>query len=89
MRSINLLHKIISGTSTKLKSPLFFGWLVFRVQPLAYLLHKEIPQVGVETELQLPAYTIATATWDLSHVCNLHHSSQQHWILNSVNEARD
>ena len=26
---------------------------------------------------------------DLSHVCNLHHTSQQHWILNPLREARD
>ena len=26
---------------------------------------------------------------DPSHVCNLHHSSQQHQILNPLREARD
>ena len=40
--------------------------------------HMEVPRLGVELELQLPAYTTATATRDLSHVCELHHSSQQH-----------
>ena len=44
-------------------------------------------QVGVELELQLPAYTTATATWDLSHICDLYHSSRQRWILNSLSEA--
>ena len=39
--------------------------------------------------LQLPAYTTATATPDLSCICNLHHSSQQRRILNSLREARD
>ena len=34
----------------------------------------EVPRLGVESELQLPAYTTATATPDPSHVCNLHHS---------------
>ena len=34
----------------------------------------EVPRLGVESELQLPAYTIATATPDLSHVFDLHHS---------------
>ena len=29
----------------------------------------EIPRIGVELELQLPAYTTAIATWDLSRVC--------------------
>ena len=40
-------------------------------------------------ELQLPAYTTATATPDPSLVCNLHHSSRQHWILNPQVKARD
>ena len=49
----------------------------------------EVPGPAVKLELQLPAYTIATATWDPSHVCDLHHSSWQHQILNLQNEARD
>ena len=49
----------------------------------------EIPRLGVELELQLPAYTTATATWDLSCIFDLHHSSQQHQILHPLNEARD
>ena len=31
----------------------------------------------------------ATAAQDSSHTCNLHHSSQQHWILNPLSEAKD
>ena len=42
----------------------------------------EVPRLGVKSELQLPAHVTATATQDLSCVCNLHHSSQQCWILN-------
>ena len=49
----------------------------------------EVPRLGVELELWLPAYTTATATRDLSHICNLHHRFQQHWILNPLSEARD
>ena len=45
--------------------------------------------LGVESELQLRAYTTATATSDLRRVCNLHHSSQQLWILNPLRKARD
>ena len=47
-------------------------------------------QVGVESELQLPAYAPAPATAmpDLSHICDLCHSSQQRWILNPLSEAR-
>ena len=47
--------------------------------------HKE----GVESELQPLAYTTAAATLDLSHVCDLHHSSWQRQILNPLSEARD
>ena len=39
--------------------------------------HREVPRLGNESELQLPAYTGATAMWDLSPVCSLHHSSWQ------------
>ena len=51
--------------------------------------HMEVPRLGVELELQPPAYTIATAMPDLRHVCDLHHSSKPHQILNPLREARD
>ena len=51
--------------------------------------HVEVPRLGVKSELQLPAYATATATLDLSCICNPHHSSQQHRILNPLIEARD
>ena len=49
----------------------------------------EVPRLGVESELQLLAYSTATAMRDLSLVCDLHHSSRQCWILNPLSEARD
>ena len=49
----------------------------------------EVPRLGVESELQLPAYITGTAMWDLSGVCDLHHSSQQRWILNPLSKAGD
>ena len=49
----------------------------------------ELPSLGVESELHLPAYTTGTAMLDLSHVRNLHHSSWQCWILNPLSEAWD
>ena len=49
--------------------------------------HMKLPRVGVQSELPLPAY--ATATLDLIHVCNLHHSSWQRQIVNPLSEARD
>ena len=42
-----------------------------------YLWHMEITRLGVRLELQLPAFTTAIATPDLSHICDLHYSSQQ------------
>ena len=49
-----------------------------------------IPRLGVSSELQLPAYTRATAMPDLSRVCDQHHSSWQCWILNPLSHwARD
>ena len=49
----------------------------------------EVPRLGDEFELQLLAYTTATAAWHLSCICNLHHNSQQFRILNPLSEARD
>ena len=49
----------------------------------------EVPRPRVKSEPQLPAYTTATATWDLSLGCDLHHSLWPQWILNSLIEARD
>ena len=48
----------------------------------------EVPRLGVKSELQPLAYATATAMQDLSHICNLHHSSQQCWILNTLCEVR-
>uniref|UniRef100_A0A8D0NWU8 Neurolysin, mitochondrial n=1 Tax=Sus scrofa TaxID=9823 RepID=A0A8D0NWU8_PIG len=49
----------------------------------------EVPRLGVQSELQLPDYTTASAMLGLSYICDLHHSSQQCPILNPVSEARD
>ena len=49
----------------------------------------EVPRLGFESELQLPAYATAIATQDPSHVFDLHHSSWQRRILNPLSEARD
>ena len=51
--------------------------------------HMEVPRLGVESELQPPAYARATATRDPSRVCNLHHSSRQRRIVNPLSKARD
>ena len=51
--------------------------------------HMEFPRLGLESELQLPSCTRATATQGLRLVCDLQHSSGQHCIPNPLSKARD
>ena len=46
-------------------------FFLFRAKHAAY----GSSQARIKSELQLPAYATATAMWDLSHICDLHHSS--------------
>ena len=50
--------------------------------------HTEVPRLGLESELQLSAYTTAVVTQDPSSICDLH-SSQRCRIPNPLSEARD
>ena len=50
--------------------------------------HREVSRLGVESELQLLICTTATATLDLSRVCDLHQSSQ-HASPYPLSKARD
>ena len=54
-----------------------------------YLQHMDIPRLGAESELQLPAYATATALPDPSHLCNPHCSLPQCWILNPLSQAKN
>ena len=49
----------------------------------------EVSRVGVELELQLEAYVIATEMPDPRHVWDLHHRLWQCQILNPLREDRD
>ena len=51
----------------------------------------EVLELGFKSELKPLVYAIATATamQDPSHVCDLHHSSRQRWILNPLSGAKD
>ena len=62
-----------------------FLFLLFRAATKNY----EVPRLGVESELWLPAYVIVTATWDLSLTGSLHYSSRQCQILNPTEGTRD
>ena len=68
-----------------MKNAAFFFFCFLGLNPR----HTEVPRLGVESELQLLAYTTAIATQDLSRGYDLHHSSRQHQILNALCEARD
>ena len=59
-----------------------FSFIIFL--PAAY----RSSRLAVELELQLPAHATATAMPDLSHICDLPHSSQQCQILNPLSKAR-
>ena len=67
-------------------SRLFYFYFIFCFLGL-HLWHMEVPRLGAESELKLPAST--TAAGDPSCIYNLHHSSRQCRILNPLSEARD
>ena len=63
----------------------FFLSLFLQLQ----LWHMEVPGLEVKSELQLPAYTTATAMQDPSRICDLRQSLRQRRILNPLSKARD
>ena len=63
-----------------------FFFFLFWVAPVVYGIFQAKGRLGGTA---LPAYTTAKATQDLSHVCDLHHSSQQRRISDPLSEARD
>ena len=79
----NLLWRSICSNLLPLFIHFYFYFLLFRAAPM------EVPMLGDESALQLPAYTSATAMPDSSQDFNLHHSSWQSWILNPLSKARD
>ena len=75
---------MINGYSFKGFSVLFcFSFLQMQ------LWHMEVPEPGVQSELQLPASSIATEILDLSYINELHHSFWQCQILNPLSKDRD
>ena len=82
--------------------PFSWGSLFFLISMIIYLFifvflpphpwHMEVPRLGIEWELQLPATATVTATRDPSCICNIHHSSQQcgsftHWARPRIKHA--
>ena len=76
-----------------LENVIFVKFICFNIYIYIFLglhsQHMEVPRLGAELELQMPAYATATAAQDPSCVCNLHHSSCQHQMLNPLSKARD
>ena len=60
---------------------IFFSFSYYYI----YIFFQARDQIGA-TAISL---CTATATQDPSHVCNLHHSSRQCWMLNPLSEVRD
>ena len=81
------LSVVILKSSLAFFFPSFFFFFFFLLRP--HMPHMEVLGLGVELELQLHIYTIATAMPDPRHICNLHLSLQQWWILNPLSKARD
>ena len=78
----------LNSTCTKLDN--FWGFFFFGGGNVrGHLRHMEVSRLGVELELQLPVYATATAMPDPNRVCDLYHSSRQHWIPNPLSEAGD
>ena len=73
--------------------PARFFFFFFRLSFFFFLglhaWHVEVPRLGVRSQLQLPTCTTATAMPEPSCVCDLRHSSWQHWILNPLGKAMD
>jgi len=82
----DIIYLILISEKIYLKK-IFIFWSFVFLGP--HPRHMEVPRRGVESKLQLLAYTTAIATSDLSCVCNLHHRSRQHQILSPLSEARD
>ena len=80
MHKVKYISEIISlKRSSSYPSPIYkISIAVFFFSFLElHLRRMEVPTLGVESEMQLLAYATATVMPDLSHICDLHHSSLQ------------
>ena len=89
---ISLRRALVSSREFFLLSFLFsvfFFSLLFFFSPGLHPYHMEVARLGVKLELQLLAYTTATATPVLSRICDLYHSSRQRRFPNPLSESKD
>ena len=71
-------------------TPFFLVFFVVVVFLGPHPRHMEVPRLGVETELQLLAYTTATVTWDPSCTYTIAHSNTgflTHWVRPGIKPA--
>jgi len=70
---------------------LFLFFLLFRAAPEEYGSSQARAQIGATAGAYTTAraHASAKATLDLSHICDLCCSLQQHWILNPQSKAKD
>ena len=78
--SYNIKRQVLKGQFSLI---LFFCFLGLHLQ------HMDVSRLGVESELQMLAYATASATQDLSSVCDLHQSSRQCQILNPTDRGQE
>ena len=76
---------IFIGLKSDKDGNLFISLMAFEF----FFLFRTTPRLGVESEVQLPAYATARAKRAPSHIFFLYHSSQQHRILNPLNKTTD
>ena len=79
----NIYYKMFQSRLIVITTGEIFCFLGPRLQ------YVEVPELGVKSELWLLAYNTATATWDPSCICDLHHSSRHCQILTPLSDARD
>ena len=81
-------HPVLEFHKLPERYSFFFFFLLFRAAPKAYGGSQARGQIGA-TASGLQAHVTATATQDPSCVCDLHQSSWQGLILNTLSKARD
>ena len=86
------LKTLRAGSNTELDTQLIptdaqivIYLFIFRAVPVAH----GLSLVRIESELQPQVNATATATHDLSRICDLRCSSWQHQLLTPLSEARD
>ena len=82
--SLKGVYKVLASLVAGITNFLFF-FVFLGLHPW----HMEVPRLGIESELEPSAYTTATSTPDLSHICDLHQSARQPQMPDPLSKARD